>query len=835
MQATISKTQRDPVCGMEVDPANAAGQVAVHGKVFYFCSEHCRHLFEEAPEAYGSGADGTGKVSVDHGGAAAASGGHACCGHQEAKTPAASAPAKRGRYFCPMCPGVNADEPGACPKCGMALERNPLWKPAKKAAATFTCPMHSEVRQSSPGACPVCGMALERADGAGDEDEDPELRDLTRRLWIGGALTLPVFLLAMGHLFPSAPHWLMGPISRWTQFALATPVALWAGWPFLARGWRSLVTRQLNMFTLIALGVSAAYFYSAAAMLAPGAFPQTLGQMGGPGIYFEAAAVIVTLILVGQVLEIRARHRTGAALRALQDLAPKTAAVIEGGEERSIPLEEVVAGMTLRVRPGEKVPADGVILEGRSLIDESMLTGESAPQARKDGDRVTAGTINGAGGFQMCAEQVGDDTILARIVQMVGEAQRSRAPIQALADRVAGWFAPAVVGVAVMTFIAWLWLGPEPRLAYALGNAVAVLIIACPCALGLATPMSVVVGIGRGAQAGILVKNAAAIQRLEKVTTVALDKTGTLTEGRPKLIEIAVAEGFHKSEALALAAAVEQASEHPLAAALISAARERGLAFGAARDFGSITGGGAVATVDGRAVVVGNQRLLEDRSIPVESLASQVEAWQKSGQTVVFVAVDGRAVGAFSVADPIKDSTREAIDALHGLGLKIVMLTGDHRHTAEAVGRTLGIDRIEAGIAPEDKYRRVEELRAKGEVVAMAGDGVNDAPALAAADVGIAMGTGTDVAIESAGITLVKGDLQGIARAVALSRALMRNIRQNLFFAFVYNLVGIPIAAGVLYPVFGWLLSPMLAGAAMSLSSLSVIGNALRLRKVELT
>ncbi len=731
-----------------------------------------------------------------------------------------------------MCAGVISDNAGDCPKCGMALERNPSWKPP----TLFTCPMHPEIEQDHPGDCPICGMALEpKTASAEPAEDDGKLRDMTRRFWIGAALTLPVFLLAMAHLLPNAPHWTMGAASRWTQFALTTPVVFWAGWPFFVRGARSLRTGNLNMFTLIALGVGAAYVFSATAILAPGWFPAAVSAHHGPLIYFEAAAVIVVLVLLGQVLELRARSRTGSAIRALLELAPTTARLVENGTERDVPLAEVREGATLRVRPGEKIPVDGVIVEGRSSLDESMLTGEPLPVEKGAGDPVTGGTINGTGSFLFRAERVGGETVLAQIVDMVASAQRSRAPIQALADRVAGWFVPAVLAVAVVAFVGWFWLGPEPRLAYALVAAVSVLIIACPCALGLATPMSIMVGVGRGAQAGVLVKEAAALERLEKVDTLVVDKTGTLTEGRPRLVEVHPTANFDALELLSAAASVEQLSEHPLAAAVVAGAKTQKLALQPAQNFQSFTGGGVRGEIDGREVLVGQRSFLESRNIPaVAGLASTAEAWQQQGQTVIFVAIGGQTAGLLSVADPIKNSAPEAIRALHTLGLKILMLTGDHARTAEAVAKKLGIDEVEAGVAPGDKHARIAALRRSGKIVAMAGDGINDAPALAAADVGIAMGTGSAVALESAGITLLRGDLRGLVRAVHLSRALMRNIRQNLLFAFLYNALGIPLAAGALYPFFGLLLSPMIAGAAMSLSSVSVIANALRLRRVPL-
>lgn len=713
----------------------------------------------------------------------------------------------------------------------MALERNLSWK----APTLYTCPMHPEVEQDHPGDCPKCGMALEAKMVVADaEEDDVELRDMTRRFWIAAIFTLPVFFLAMAHLIPSAPHWLAGNISRWIQFIFSAPVVLWAGWPFFLRGARSLRSGHFNMFTLIALGVGAAFSYSVVAMLAPGLFPEAIRHGGSVGIYFEAAAVIVLLVLVGQVLELRARSRTGSAIRALLNLAPATAHLIENGDEREVSLKDVAVHDTLRVRPGERIPVDGTVVEGRSTVDESMLTGEPLSVSKVTGDPITGGTINGTGSFVMRADRVGSETTLARIVNMVAEAQRSRAPIQAMADRVSAWFVPVVIAVAVLTFLLWLWLGPEPRFGYALINAVAVLIIACPCALGLATPMSIMVGIGRGAQAGILVKSAEAIERLEKVTVVVVDKTGTLTEGKPRLVEIRPTHDFTVAELLSAAASIEQGSEHPLAAAIVSGARERKLNLEKGENFDSTTGGGVYADINGHHILVGQLTYLQSKGVTgMEALVSEAVPLQQQGQTAVFVAVDGRAAGFLTIADPIKASTPEAIQSLHKLGLKVLMLTGDNQHTAEAVARQIGIDEVNAGVSPVDKHAHIEKLR-RTDIVAMAGDGINDAPALAAADVGIAMGTGTDVAIESAGITLLKGDLRGIARAVTLSRALMRNIRQNLLFAFLYNALGIPIAAGVLYPFFGVLLSPILAGAAMSLSSVSVIGNALRLRSVDL-
>ncbi len=751
---------------------------------------------------------------------------HSCCAaHREQATPPADAP-----YFCPMCEGVVSDKPGTCPKCGMALERNPLAHARQR--TIYTCPMHPEIERDAPGTCPKCGMALEPRDvGAGDEEENAELRDMTRRLIIGAALSLPVFALAMWHMLPSAPDWVQGDLSRWAQFALSTPVVLWAGWPFFERGWRSLVHRSLNMFTLIAVGVGTAYVYSAVVMLLPGIFPASMQHDRKIGLYFEAAAIITVLVLLGQVLELRARSRTGTAIRALLDLAPKTARRVRNGAEEDVPVGEIHAGDLLRIRPGEKVPVDGELVEGRSSIDESMITGEPMPAEKTPGEKVTGGTVNTTGSFVMRAQRIGSETMLARIVAMVAEAQRSRAPIQGLADKVAAFFVPAVIVIALVTFAAWSLAGPEPRLAHAIINAVAVLIIACPCALGLATPMSIMVGIGRGAHAGILIKNAEAIERMGKVTTLVVDKTGTLTEGKPRLTKIIAAHGFAERDVLLAAATAEQQSEHPLASAIARAAEEQKLLLGNVREFSSTTGGGV--TADG--TLVGSVAFLRDNRIAgLDELEAEAAKLQEDGNTVVFVAKEQRALGIVAVADPIKSSTRGAIQELRRLGLKVVMLTGDNARTAEAVARQLGIDSVEAGVSPHQKHERVKQLRGGGAVVAMAGDGINDAPALAAADVGIAMGTGTDIAMQSSGITLVKGDLQAIVRAIHLSRAVMRNVRQNLFFAFVYNSLGIPIAAGVLYPLFGLLLSPIFAGVAMSLSSVSVIANALRLQVVSL-
>lgn len=698
----------------------------------------------------------------------------------------------------------------------------------------YTCPMHPQIERDQPGNCPICGMALElKTIVAGEPEENAELHDMTHRFWIGVVLSAPVFALAMAHIFPNAPHWVQGDFSRWTQFILSSPVVLWCGWPFFQRGWQSILNRSLNMFTLIALGVGVAYFYSAIVMLLPQLFPPSFAAHGKIGIYFEAAAIITVLVLLGQVLELRARSRTGSAIRALLDLAPKVAHVVHNGHEEDVDLASVAKGDRLRIRPGEKVPVDGRVIDGRTNIDESMITGESMPMQKATGDRVTGGTVNQTGSIVIQAERVGAETVLSQIVSMVAEAQRSRAPIQGLADKVASWFVPAVIAVSVLTFIVWSLLGPEPRFAHAIVNAVAVLIIACPCALGLATPMSIMVGVGRGAQAGVLIKKAESIELMEKVRTLVVDKTGTLTEGRPTVTTVILADEISENELLNLAASVESNSEHPLAVAIVNGAKERGLAIEPVSDFQSTTGKGVSGRVGPRHVLVGRAEFLRSLNIAgIEKIDRTARELQTQGQGVMFVAIDGKLAGAIAVADLIKQSTPSVIDHLHRLGIKITMLTGDNERTARAVASKLGIDEVEAGVEPKHKHERVKQLRDSKHLVAMAGDGVNDAPALAAADVGIAMGTGTDVAMQSAGITLVKGDLRGIEKAILLSRAMMRNIRQNLFFAFIYNVLGVPIAAGVLYPFFGILLSPIIAGAAMSLSSVSVIANALRLRSV---
>jgi len=739
-------------------------------------------------------------------------------------------------YTCPMHPEIRLPEPGACPECGMALE--PAGVPVPAGRTEWTCPMHPEIVRDAPGECPICGMALEPRTVAAEEGENPELRSMTRRFWVSTALSLPLLVLTMGrHLLGGSVAGLMGsPAGAWIELALATPVVLWGGWPFFVRAWRSVVHWSLNMFTLIGLGVGVAYGYSLVGTLAPGIFPASVRGAGGHvAVYYEAAAVIVTLVLLGQVLELRARSRTGAAIRALLGLAPKTARRIEpDGTERDVPLDRVQPGDRLRIRPGEKVPVDGTVVEGASSIDESMVSGEPIPVEKTAGDRVIGATVNGTGSLVMNAERVGADTLLSQIVRMVAEAQRSRAPIQRLADVVAAWFVPTVVASAILTFVVWAVWGPSPALAFALVNAVAVLIIACPCALGLATPMSIMVATGKGATSGVLFKNAEAIEVLRKVDTLVVDKTGTLTLGRPELVSVEPGPQIGEAELVYLAAGLERGSEHPLAAAIVAGAEQRGIDVPPAEEFASLTGKGVTGRVAGRRVALGNRALLAELDIDAGELAPRAEALRGDGQTVMFVVVDGVAAGLLGVADPIKESTPQAIAALHREGMRIVMITGDSRTTAQAVADELGIDEVVAEVLPDQKADAVKRFQSEGRVVAMAGDGINDAPALAQAEVGIAMGTGTDVAMESAGVTLVKGDLTGIVRARRLSRATVRNIQQNLFFAFVYNALGVPIAAGILYPFFGILLSPMIAAAAMSFSSVSVVGNALRLRTVRL-
>ncbi len=756
----------DPVCGMKVDPAKSQHSHAHNGRDYFFCSAGCRGKFIGDPERY--------------------------LGNQTA------APA-----------------------------------PATPKGTIYTCPMHPEIRQIGPGFCPICGMALEPAGASEESGPSAELIDTTRRFWIGAVLAIPTVILEMGGHFPglNLHHYVPPQISIWLQFLLATPVVLWAGWPFFVRGWASVRNRSLNMFSLIALGTGAAYLYSLAATFAPGLFPENLRQDGVVAVYYEAAAVITVLVLLGQVLELRAREQTGGAIRALLNLAPKTARrVRDDGDDEEVPLEQVHIGDRLRVRPGDSVPVDGVVIEGRSAVDESMVTGESMPVEKEREAKVIGGTINSTGSLLMRAEKVGSDTMLARIVHMVAEAQRSRAPIQRLADTVSGWFAPAVILVAVVAFIAWMIFGPPPAFAYALVAAVSVVIIACPCALGLATPMSIMVGVGKGATAGVLIKNAEALERFEKIDTLVVDKTGTLTEGKPRVVAVAPADGFDEATVLSFGASLERSSEHPLAAAVVASAKQRELKLADVADFASITGKGVTGKIGGHQVAVGNAKLLKDLGVASADLESRADQLRREGATAIYIAVDGRPAGIIAVADPIKATTPAALESLRADGIRIVMLTGDNRTTAQAVADKLGIADIEAEVLPEQKNAIVRRLRSEGRAVAMAGDGVNDAPALAEADVGVAMGTGTDVAMQSAGVTLVKGDLAGIARARALSRATMRNIRQNLALAFVYNVLGIPLAAGVLYPAFGLLLSPIVAAAAMSLSSVSVIGNALRLR-----
>ena len=737
-------------------------------------------------------------------------------------------------YTCPMHPEVRQAEPGNCPICGMALE--PV-VPVAAAKTEWVCPMHPQIVRDAPGNCPICGMALEPRTGSLEEEKNPELINMTRRFWVGAVLTIPLLLIAMSVYIPkiSASSIIPFNITEWIELILATPVVLWGGWPFFVRGARSVINRSPNMFTLIGLGVGVAYLYSLVAALTPQIFPASFRGRGGQvGTYFEAAAFIVTLVLLGQVLELKARSKTGAAIKALLGLAPKMARLIKEDKEEDIPLSDVKQGDLLRVRPGEKVPVDGAITEGTSSVDESMVTGESIPVEKHKGDKVIGATLNGTGSFIMTAEKVGADTLLSRIVQMVSEAQRSRAPIQKLADIIAAYFVQIVVAVATLTFIIWALAGPQPRMALALVNAVAVLIIACPCALGLATPMSIMVAMGKGATGGVLFKNAEAIEIMRKVDTLVVDKTGTLTVGKPKLAEVFAANGFDEKEILYFASSIEKGSEHPLAAAIVAGAVEKGIVPAITESFESVTGKGVIGRIEGRNIALGNHLLLDDMKIDHKNLDLKAEEMRRDGKTVMFAAVDGKAAGLIGVADPIKDTTFEAVKQLHEEGIRIVMLTGDNRTTADAVAGKLGIDEVVSEVLPDQKVGAVKRFQAQGRIVVMAGDGVNDAPALAQAHVGIAMGTGTDVAMESAGVTLVKGDLRGIVRARRLSRATMRNIKQNLFFAFVYNTVGIPIAAGVLYPFFGILLSPAIAAAAMSFSSVSVVSNALRLKRSKL-
>jgi len=767
--ASTTKTERDPVCGMMVDPHTTAHHADHHGHAYHFCSAGCAAKFGADPERYLS------------------------------TTPAEASP--------PVPEGT-----------------------------IYTCPMHPQIRQVGPGSCPICGMALEPDVLTADEPANPDLADFTRRFWIGLALAVPVLLLSMAGPMLGIGRFLSPQASNWIQLALASPVVLWAGWPFFERGWRSVVSGHLNMFTLVAMGTGVAWAYSVVATVASGVFPAAFREADSAvAVYFEAASIIVVLVLLGQLLELRARAATGGAIRALLDLAPKTARRVRAdGTDEDVALALVAVGDRLRVRPGEAVPVDGTVVEGRSALDEAMVTGESMPVTKEVGATVIGGTLNQTGAIVIRADKIGSDTMLARIVQMVAQAQRSRAPIQRLADTVSGWFVPVVIGIAALAFGVWATVGPEPRLAFAFVAAVTVLIIACPCALGLATPMSIMVGVGRSAGAGVLIKNAEALERLEKVDTLVVDKTGTLTEGKPKVVAIEVAAGFAEADLLRLAAAVEKQSQHPLAAAVVAAAVERGIAIAEVTDFDAPTGKGVIATVGGKRVAIGKPAYLSEVGADPAALADAAERYRRDGATAVLVAIDGVAAGVIAVADPVKASAADAIAALKAEGIRVIMLTGDNRTTAQAVAAKLGLDEIEADVLPDQKAAVVERLKREGRVVAMAGDGINDAPALAAADVGIAMGTGTDVAIESAGVTLVRGDLGGIVRARRLSHATMRNIRQNLVLAFVYNMAGVPIAAGVLYPVFGLLLSPAIAAAAMALSSVSVVGNALRLRSVEL-
>ncbi len=792
----------DPICGMSVDPSKTLWKHEAGGMPQFFCSAHCRDAF----------------VAKNH--------------SEIGSRPATATPTAQV-YTCPMHPEVRHGGPGSCPKCGMALE--PLQPAPTTIRTQWTCPMHPQIVREDPGACPICGMALEPRTLAAEEEANPELRDMSRRFWFAVALSVPLLAIAMSDVVPGDPVGRLLPMRArgFVELALATPVCLWSAWPFFVRAVLSVKNWSLNMFTLIGLGVGVAYAYSVVATLLPGIFPPSFrGPSGEVAVYFEAAAVIVALVLLGQVLELRARSQTGAAIRKLLGMAAKSARrQRDDGTEEDVPLEAVKVGERLRVRPGEKVPVDGVVLEGHSSIDESMVTGEPIPVEKEPGGRVVGATLNGTGTFVMRAEKVGADTLLSRIVAMVAEAQRSRAPIQKLADVVAGYFVPVVIALAVATFAVWALVGPEPRMAHGLVNAVAVLIIACPCALGLATPMSIMVATGKGATIGVLFKNAEAIETLRKVDTLVIDKTGTLTEGKPKLVSVEPAQGFEAGELVALAAALERGSEHPLASAIVKGAEARGASMAAVERFESVTGQGVLGEVHGRRIALGNRMLMDAMGVDVSALAQKAEALRTDGQTVMLVAVDGRLAGLVGVADPIKEGTPEAIEALHREGVRIVMLTGDSRTTAQAVARTLHLDEVIAEVLPDQKAGAVKRLQAEGRTVAMAGDGINDAPALAQAQVGIAMGTGTDVAMESAGVTLVKGDLRGIVRARRLSRETIANIKQNLFFAFVYNSVGVPIAAGVLYPAFGLLLSPVIAAAAMSFSSVSVVSNALRLRR----
>jgi Cu+-exporting ATPase len=822
---TTATTVKDPVCKMDVNPEKTKYRRDHEGERYYFCSSGCEHKFSERPAGYIKAEKPKSALTA------------------RSRVPDYSYPDSKngkepstGTYVCPMDPDVRSNKPGSCPKCGMTLEPE---TPRSVIRTEYTCPMHPDVVQAGPGACPICGMALEpRVVAPADEGPSPELQDMTRRFWISLAVSVPLIFIAMANSVPGQPltHAIAPRLMGWIELVLATPVVLCGGWPFFERGWNSILNRSLNMFTLIGMGIGVAYAYSTVATVAPGIFPSSFRGPGGtPEVYFEVAAAITVLVLLGQILELRARTRTNAAIRALLDLSPKMARrVSKSGREEDVSLDEVQVGDRLRVRPGEKVPVDGTIVEGVSTIDESMITGEPIPVEKEAESRVIGGTVNGTGTFIMRAEKVGSETLLAQIVRLVSEAQRSRAPIQGLADKVSSYFVPAVIAAAVLTFAGWAIWGPEPRLAFALVNAVAVLIIACPCALGLATPMAIVAGTGRGASAGVLIKNAEALEALEKVDTLVVDKTGTLTEGRPQLVSVVGLPGENESELLRLAATLERGSEHPLGHAIVHGALERGLQLTNSASFESLTGRGIRAKVEGREIVAGNERLLRELNIDSQPLQDRANQLRHDGQTVMFVALDGKPAGLLGVADPIKPSASGALSVLREERIRVVMLTGDNQITAAAVAKKLRLDEFEAEVLPDHKLEVVKRLQSEGRVVAMAGDGINDAPALAQADVGIAMGTGTDVAIESGGVTLFKGDLRGIVRARQLGRATMKNIRQNLFFAFIYNSAGIPLAAGALYPVFGVLLSPMIAAAAMSFSSVSVIANSLRLQRVEL-
>lgn len=794
----------DPVCKMTIEDSNAVATSEYKGTTYYFCMMGCKERFDKDPEAY------TGKIV------------------------AVKPEAIGALYTCPMHPEIEEKKLKPCPKCGMALE--PLAPLVALSRTEWICPMHPEVVRDIPGSCPICGMALEQRTISLEEEENPELVDMTRRFRVGVVLTIPLVIIAMRGLIPglSLERFFSQELLVWIELLFATPVVLWGGWPFFVRGWQSIINRSPNMFTLIGLGVAVAYVYSLFAALFPDIFPQSFRSEGNMvGTYFEASAVIVTLVLLGQVLELKARSKTGAAIRALLGMVPKTARRIKNGTEEDVPLEDIITGDLLRVRPGEKIPVDGVVIDGSSSVDESMVTGEPIPVEKKSGEKVIGATVNGTGTLIMRAERVGTETLLAQIVKMVAEAQRSRAPIQKLADVVAGYFVQIVVAVAVITFIVWAWIGPEPRMANALINSVAVLIIACPCALGLATPMSIMVAMGKGATGGVLFKNAEAIEIMKRIDTLVVDKTGTLTVGKPKLVEVIPLDGSDEKSILFYAASIEKGSEHPLAEAIVKGAEEKGIILKNAESFESITGKGVIGKVNEHEVGLGNQKLLDDLRIDLGELSGRAERMRSEGQTAMFVALDGKAVGLIGVADPIKETTPEAVKNLHEEGMRIIMLTGDSHTTAEAVSKKLGLDEVIAEVLPDHKAEIVKRLQGEGRFVAMAGDGINDAPALAQAHVGIAMGTGTDVAMESGGVTLVKGDLRGIVRARRLSRATMKNIKQNLFWAFIYNTLGVPVAAGILYPFFGILLSPMIAAAAMSFSSVSVVSNALRLRRAK--